>query len=103
MTGRGTCPHGVRLDFEACPFESCEPVPEPWYVSPQLLWFAALVVVVLYLMLGTGCQYQRPACAVVDLANEACRFIEIRYPDGRVEHVPKTEAVGAIQRAGLVR
>lgn len=53
--------------------------------------------------LGVACTYQRPACAVIDLANDVCKLVQIRYPDGHTEEVPKAEAVGAMRRAGLVR
>ncbi len=71
------------------------------------VWAISFAVVSMSLAasaLGVACtSYQRPACAVIDLANDVCKLVLIKYPDGHTEEVPKAEAVGAMRRAGLVR
>lgn len=78
-----------------------------WKKTGNESWLLALAIVVTStlatLTIDACSNYQRPACAVIDVASDVCKYVTIKFPDGHSEEVPKAEAVGAMRRAGLVR
>ena len=53
-----------------------------------LLWCLGAVVA-----LAAACQYAKPACDVVKVADEACGILLVVLPDGGTEQVPRAELV----------
>lgn len=54
-----------------------------------------------------SCAAVKPACAVIDVAHQACEYVTITYlaPDGtvRTERVPVAELATSAERARLAR
>ena len=71
--------------------------------------FAAILLIAVAILMGMqcGCQYGKPACAVVDIAHSACEWVTVEYLDDEGntvrENVPKSELRSMAIRARASR
>lgn len=63
-------------------------------------------LVVASILVTSGCQYARPACAVIDVAHYACQYVTVQYVDDdgtvRRQRVPVAAVREAAARAAAV-